>query len=136
MSAPPEVPEIAAAWLRKAGHDLEAARRIPAVREDCPYDTVCFHCQQAAEKPLKAWMTASGQAAPKTHDLEPLYIAASATLNASLPPLAEIVSLNPYGVQVRYLDEWLEPSEDALRALAAAEAVHGQVQAALHRLAR
>lgn len=63
MHTPPEAREIATAWLKKAANDLEAAWRILVVRDDCPFDTVCFHCQQAAEKSFKAWMTACGQAA-------------------------------------------------------------------------
>lgn len=57
MTVPPETREVVQAWLKKAANDLEAARRFLAVREECPFDTVCFHCQQAVEKALKAWMT-------------------------------------------------------------------------------
>jgi HEPN domain-containing protein len=53
MNARPEVVEILRQWVRKAEHDLEAANRIMAVEEGCPFDMVCFHCQQAAEKYLK-----------------------------------------------------------------------------------
>jgi HEPN domain-containing protein len=53
MNVPPEVVEVLQQWVRKAEHDLEAANRIMAVAEGCPFDTVCFHCQQAAEKYLK-----------------------------------------------------------------------------------
>jgi hypothetical protein len=49
MSVPPEVMEVIRRWLKKAEHDVEAARRIMGRLEDCPYDTVCFHCQQAVE---------------------------------------------------------------------------------------
>jgi HEPN domain-containing protein len=35
-----------------------------------PYDTVCFHAQQAVEKTLKAFLAYYGQAIPWTHDLE------------------------------------------------------------------
>jgi HEPN domain-containing protein len=72
MSVPPEVLEVLRQWVRKAEHDLEAARRIMAVEEGCPYDTVCFHCQQAIEKYLKALLTLSGVPALRTHDLEKL----------------------------------------------------------------
>jgi hypothetical protein len=40
MNVPPEVLEILRQWVRKAEHDLEACRRIMAVEEGCPYDTV------------------------------------------------------------------------------------------------
>jgi len=60
MSVPPEVIEILRQWVRKAENDLEAARRIPAIEEGCPLDTVCFHCQQATEEYLKCLLTYLG----------------------------------------------------------------------------
>lgn len=54
MNVPPEVLEILSEWVRKAEHDVEAAKRIMAVEEGCPHDTVCFHCQQAVEKVQRA----------------------------------------------------------------------------------
>jgi HEPN domain-containing protein len=54
MSVPPEVADVIRRWVRKAEHDLEAAKRILGREEACPYDTACFHCQQAVEKYLKA----------------------------------------------------------------------------------
>jgi HEPN domain-containing protein len=60
MSVPPEVTEVLRRWVRKAEHDLEAARLILAGGSNCPYDTACFHCHQAAEKYLKALLTLLG----------------------------------------------------------------------------
>src|ERR1035441_10215418 len=68
MNVPPEVDEVLRQWVRKAEHDLEAATRIMAIEEGCPFDTVCFHCQQAAEKYLKCLLTYLGIQAPRTHD--------------------------------------------------------------------
>jgi HEPN domain-containing protein len=43
--------EIARQWLAKARNDLlNVDNNLRA--EVIPYDTVCFHCQQAAEKVL------------------------------------------------------------------------------------
>ncbi len=36
------------------------------------HDLVCFHCQQAAEKYLKAVLNEQGLPVPRTHDLEGL----------------------------------------------------------------
>ncbi|HYU18396.1 MAG TPA: HEPN domain-containing protein [Chloroflexota bacterium] len=49
-------------WLEKAKSDLAAARRIP--EGDGPYDTTCFHAQQAAEKALKSAPRFRGAADP------------------------------------------------------------------------
>lgn len=56
------------AWLRKADHDLLNIQNNLAAK-DIPWDTVCFHAQQAAEKVLKAFLVARGHDLSKTHDL-------------------------------------------------------------------
>jgi HEPN domain-containing protein len=128
MSAPPEVLEILRQWVRKAEHDLEAVRRIMAVDEGCPYDTACFHCQQAIEKYLKALLTLSGVSALRTHDLEKLLALLPPDKELSIP-IAALVSINPYAVDVRYSDDWREPRRvDAIQALAVAERVRTEVR--------
>jgi HEPN domain-containing protein len=117
MNERPEVIEILRQWVRKAEHDLEAANRIMATVEGCPFDMVCFHCQQAAEKYLKCLLTYFGIQAPRTHDLKSL-----AVLVPSQHPLhlriEDLVELNPYAVDVRYADDWREPQlGDATRTL-------------------
>jgi len=57
-------------WFLKAESDLNAARRV--VESDGPYDTVCFHAQQAVEKYLKGLLAFRGQPFPPTHNLEQL----------------------------------------------------------------
>jgi len=44
--------ELVAGWLAKARHDLDSARKLAAGDEPI-FDTAIYHCQQAAEKPLK-----------------------------------------------------------------------------------
>ena len=123
MSVPPEVTEVLRRWVRKAEHDLEAARLILAGESNCPYDTACFHCQQAAEKYLKALLTLLGIQAPRTHDLGKLLALLPAEARPSVQA-AQLVAMNPYAVEVRYADDWLEPQrEEALRSLGLAEKV-------------
>ena len=55
--------DLAKLWLAKAQNDLLNADnnlRSTAI----PYDTVCFHCQQAAEKILRVYFV-SNLASPK-----------------------------------------------------------------------
>lgn len=60
--------DIARQWVAKARNDLlNADNNLNAA--DIPSDTVCFHCQQAAEKLLKAFLAARGTPPPHTHDL-------------------------------------------------------------------
>jgi HEPN domain-containing protein len=55
-------------WVRKAEADHVVARR--SSRGKTPlHDLVCFHCQQCAEKYLKALLEELGLSVPKTHEL-------------------------------------------------------------------
>jgi HEPN domain-containing protein len=54
--------------LEMAAADLQAIRNMPDPRRFT--DSIFgFHCQQAVEKLLKAWLSISGVACPRTHDL-------------------------------------------------------------------
>ena|SRR5664280_293359 len=115
--------KLARQWVAKAANDLLSAdNNLKA--EEVPFDVVCFHCQQAAEKLLKAFLVAGGQPAPRTHDL---LLLLEEVLRAC--PTAKVLRdglalLMPYAVEVRYPDEWCEPSaEDAREARQAAEGV-------------
>ncbi|TAN46222.1 MAG: HEPN domain-containing protein [Candidatus Methanoperedens sp.] len=54
--------------IGKADNDLKAVKYLLAV-EDAPLDVVSFHCQQAVEKYLKAYLTWVDVRVGKTHDL-------------------------------------------------------------------
>ena len=55
-------------WVRKAESDYGLAVLIAHGHK--PFrDELCFHCQQSAEKYLKALWEELGQTVPKTHDL-------------------------------------------------------------------
>ena len=99
-----------------------------AIEEGCPFDTVCFHCQQSAEKYLKGLLTYLAIQAPRTHDLK--------ALAALIPPelrfpirVEDLLELNPYAVDVRYADDWREPRlSDARRALLLASQVREAIR--------
>jgi HEPN domain-containing protein len=131
MNVAPETLEVLQLWVRKAEHDLEAARRIIATEEGCPYDTVCFHCQQACEKYLKALLTLAGIHAPRTHDLEEIFAALPPAIKPEIEVTA-LASLNPYAVDVRYADDWREPHRtDAVRAMEIAALLRASARRAL-----
>jgi HEPN domain-containing protein len=46
-------------WLIKAENDLASAQRLIEIQPSI-LDTACFHCQQAVEKNLKAFLIANG----------------------------------------------------------------------------
>ncbi|MDR2592526.1 MAG: HEPN domain-containing protein [Chitinispirillales bacterium] len=58
-------------WIRFALMDFDVALN-EAKRYRPPIEIICYHCQQAAEKMLKAYTIAQKSALKKTHDLETL----------------------------------------------------------------
>ena len=62
-------PEFVTPWMQKADNDILAARHLAENMYPAPVEIICFHCQQAAEKYLKAFLVYNDQEPPKTHDL-------------------------------------------------------------------
>lgn len=115
--------EIVRQWLYKAKNDLlNADNNLKS--EEVPFDTVCFHCQQAAEKFLKAYLIGKGQSYPITHDLF-LILQKILPINKNAESLRDALAiLMPYAVEIRYPDDWYMPTkEDALEARQAADQV-------------
>jgi HEPN domain-containing protein len=119
------------AWLRKAEHDLLNIENNLAGK-DVPWDTVCFHAQQVAEKVLKAFLVAHGRDLSKTHDLVAL-LAQCVGCDAGLASLeSDCRKLTSYGVAARYPDDLFEPSEaDGRGVVEAAHRVRTRILALL-----
>lgn len=111
----------AARWIEHAKGDLSLARIClpPGV----PYELLCFHAQQAAEKAIKAVLIHHGIDFPYTHNIQRLVellptelLTEKAFLRAAL--------LTPFAVMARYPGE-TEPvsREDYTEAVALASAV-------------
>lgn len=88
-------------WLTKAAHDLQNARIVSAV-PDGPLDTAIYHCQQAAEKSLKAWLVFRKQPVERTHDLTRLVILAAGGDARFLDWEEAANVLTPYASAFRY----------------------------------
>ena len=58
-------------WVHKAEGDLNGARQLGGKTPPL-YDLICFHCQQAAEKYLKALLQEQGLVVRRIHDLDDL----------------------------------------------------------------
>lgn len=56
-------------WQEKANEDLLVVERLTD-SEIIATSSVCFHCQQAVEKLLKAFLIANGVDVKKTHNIE------------------------------------------------------------------
>jgi HEPN domain-containing protein len=55
-------------WVQKAENDFLAAKTIAGASPQL-HEAICFHCQQCAEKYLKALLQESGDPVPRTHEL-------------------------------------------------------------------
>ena len=111
--------KIAKQWLAKAKNDLlNADNNLKS--DEVPFDTVCFHCQQFAEKYLKACLIDRGVRPPRIHHLARLL-----DLVVEEIPTCELARdlvdiLETYAVDVRYPGN--QPTRRAARnALKAAE---------------
>jgi HEPN domain-containing protein len=100
---PPDVAwrNLVLQWLKKAASDLGAAEQL-GEHGGRFREIVAFHCQQAAEKYLKALLVRHQIEFPKTHDITKL-LDRVATVDAGLADsLRHADILTPFGVEVRY----------------------------------
>ncbi len=126
--------ELARQWVIKAENDLlNADNNLNA--ETIPLDTVCFHCQQAAEKFLKAFLVGKGRTYPITHDLLAI-LENILSINPEAEQLRDALALlTPYAVEVRYPDDFYMPSlQDAREARESANSVKTWLEKALPKI--
>ena len=111
-------------WVRQSSQDLHAAGKCAP---ELPAPAL-FHCQQAAEKLLKAFLTWNQKAFRKTHELGEL-ASACAEIDATLGPALEPgVALSKYAWQFRYPGAPYEPDADeAAQGLALARHVRTEI---------
>jgi HEPN domain-containing protein len=109
--------ELVDAWLRAAMDDLGAAGKLIDGMPAFP-GAALYHCQQCAEKALKAFLLLNDVEFEKTHNLSVL-IELCADINIGFHDLADYAeALTPYATLYRYPDE-VEAAEisQAARAL-------------------
>ncbi len=114
MTPPPENPKlrIIYEWRRKADDDLAVAECL--LTDDAgPFrNAITFHCQQAAEKYLKALLTCWDIEFPRTHMLARLIALVEQRDAALASSLMDVISLTPYGVELRYPGDRPDASPD------------------------
>lgn len=97
-------------WISKAEKDIKTVETMKKV-EDVT-EIVCFHCQQAVEKYLKALLIAHDIEFPKTHNIDFL-LKQSMNINSSFEKFMGN-SLSEYAVDMRYPDIRYIPTEDEM----------------------
>ena len=113
--------EFVLPWTQRAESDISSALHLAETMRPAPSEIICFHCQQAAEKYLKAFLVYNDTEPPKTHDLIELV-----KLCCGFDPGFSVLSakceyLLPFAVHARYPGASDPGDEDTKIALAYAE---------------
>lgn len=101
-------------WLSKAANDVRGAHidldANPPLIEDA-----LFHCQQAAEKSLKAFLTSHDTPFKKTHDLDELGRACMELDGSLSDSMQSVAALTVFAWEFRYPGDSQVPSMQEVR---------------------
>ncbi|MDR1324399.1 MAG: HEPN domain-containing protein [Candidatus Margulisbacteria bacterium] len=105
-------------WREFAEMDLNAAEHLLNTMRPAPYEIICYHCQQSAEKYLKGYLILCTKAEqPHIHDLAVLCKLCE-KINPLFSQIMDICSeLTEYGIQPKYPLEMYVEKADALNAI-------------------
>src|SRR5690625_661153 len=92
-------------WIEKANHDLTNVSMILEINPMI-LDIACFHCQQAVEKFLKAFLLFNDQELIKTHNLD-ILLKKCGHIEADFLNI-DVKNLDDYAVNIRY-PEYIAP---------------------------
>jgi len=110
-------------WIEIADSDYTAAQHMAKTMRPTPYEIICFHCQQTAEKYLKWVLVLHDIDPPKIHDLEELEKLCE-NINPQFETLYEKCAvLTEYAVHSRYPEEKQLEKYDMDRALEYAKSI-------------
>ncbi|MEO0396062.1 MAG: HEPN domain-containing protein [Cyanobacteria bacterium P01_A01_bin.137] len=92
--------KLARALLKAAYRDLKA---LNAMLDSNVFaeEIFGFHVQQAAEKSIKAWLSALGDVFPFTHDLN-ILLTRLEGFECDVSPFRELLLFNSFAVELRY----------------------------------
>ena len=94
-------------WLEFAKTDLGVAKHLNDSYFPKPLEIICYHCQQSAEKAIKALIIALGlqDGIPKKHNLSFLLEQIKNMIDIPEKYYDYADALTPYGIAVRYPNE-------------------------------
>ncbi len=88
-------------WINYADKDMKAVHQLLSFHPP-QIEIICYHCQQSAEKILKAFLVYMNTPPPKTHDLVKLNCKCE-NIDSSFDELTKsCIRLNDYSSQSRY----------------------------------
>ena len=111
--------ELIREWMGYAERDYGVAKHLYEDYYPKPWEIICFHCQQAAEKAIKAVtiLLRPEDNVPKVHDLPYLLdqIKNKTPIGEDLYQPADTIT--QYGVAFRYPNELFLEEQDAKKAI-------------------
>ena len=94
--------DIAKEWLQIAYDDYDSAKFLYDNKIPKPLEIICYHCQQSAEKSLKAFICANDIDIPKTHEVKRICKQCSEIDDAFTILLDDCEELEVYATETRY----------------------------------
>jgi HEPN domain-containing protein len=111
-------------WLKYSQSDMIAARYMFYDVNPRQTEISVFHCQQGAEKALKAYLAAHEIDPPKIHDLT-ILCKMCAEIDGEFLSLMDISSdLNPYAVAARYPKQLVSDETEVVVAIDKAQQIY------------
>jgi HEPN domain-containing protein len=107
-------------WLSLGNDDLRVAEHS-LLLYPVPQEMICYHCEQAAEKYLKAYLVSFDIEPPKTHDLQILCLLCEKQDNSFFELRSDCSDLTKYAVRARYPFEIEIEDKDVQKAIAEAK---------------
>ena len=116
-------------WLKYAETDYDVAVHLSS-HHPVPIEIICFHCQQAGEKALKAILAYYDKDIPRTHNLHSVL----ELCGVHYPEMTDAFStqakrLTDFAVIIRYPNEIEVTEADMVLALKSAEQILSYVSA-------
>ncbi|MFI5134638.1 MAG: HEPN domain-containing protein [Chitinophagales bacterium] len=110
-------------WVKKAEEDWKTCKILVAA-EDAPFDPILFHCQQTAEKYLKACLVKHLGPLEKIHDLIKLLHEVEKFEAASSMLATDCKFLNDFAIMLRYPGDYeVHTREDVEQAIASCKRI-------------
>ena len=96
-------------WLSFAYEDLLSAE---ALHEKSLYNSSAYHCQQSAEKSLKAFLVFKNSSIPRTHNVVHLLQLCGVHEKDFKKIMINTARLEPFSTATRYPDNFIEVAKD------------------------
>ena len=109
-----ELKQYVLQWIEKADEDRLVVHQLFEA-DSIARGTIGFHCQQAAEKYLKAFLIFHGIEPERTHNLE--FLLARCSDIDTIFSAIDLLNLTDYGVEARYPGDFLEPTVGEIKEL-------------------